>query len=91
MAGGLILAALRLLLDGLGFGIHCKSDELHVSGCNGKRTNSAAHRLVEVCPFRLGSGWKVGCGCCSARQLVAKAGAEEIVCGLVADLYMGSL
>ena len=61
-----------------------------MSSCNGKRTNNAAHRLAEVRPFRSDFEWKVGCGDCSARRLVARAGAEEIVCKLVTGLCMGS-
>lgn len=94
MACGLMLAALRLLLDGLTgltFSIHCKSDEFHLSACNEKKTDTAAHRLTEVHPFRLDFEWRVECGGCSARRLVARAEAEEIVCTPVTGLYMGSL
>ena len=91
MACGLMLAALRLLLNVLAFGIHCRPDELHRSSCNGKRTNSAAHRLAEVHPFRSDFEWMVGCGGCSARRLEVRAGVEAFVYKLVTGLYMGSL
>ena len=83
MACALMLAALRSLLDGLAFGIGCRTDEFHRPNCNGKRTNNAAHRLAEGHPFRSDFEWKVGCEGCSAPRLVARAGAEEIVCTLV--------
>lgn len=91
MACGLMLAAQRLLLDGLAFGIHCKSNELQRSSCNGKRTYNAAPRLAELHPSRSDFEWKVGYGGCSARRLVARAEAGEIVCKLVTGLCMGSL
>ena len=64
----LMFAAERLLLDWLAFGIHCESDELDLSTCQGKRTHNAAHRWVEGHPFRSDFEWKVGCVDCSARR-----------------------
>lgn len=57
----------------------------------GLRHPNAAPRLAELHPSRSDFEWKVGYGGCSARRLVARGEAGEIVCKLVTGLCMGSL